>query len=157
MGRRGTVFAYEVKVRFMANTFVLVVELDTEPIRRGFVTLRVMFRYNKYIPHELREKMQYKLREIAHKGAQERVIGYLDAIREQARTGGEESEVVLEAIAFDAYNRLVRAKEATRSAKEATRSAIEENPFLVFLVLWLAGYPLFLLGLRIVEKRRTRG
>lgn len=157
-GRKGSVFNYEAAFNLSfgvaESSLTMRVNVDTSRVGQGTLLVRVFPPLAKLIPQQVIEKVDFKIRAFGSLETQEKVLAYLDRIgkEEQGRSRGVDG--MLEAIAFDAYNRSASADRAAAAAALAGQLGKEPEPIygrkllLAALVLWLAGFPLFLYFVR---------
>jgi hypothetical protein len=159
-GRKGSVFNYEAGVNLSLgiaeSTLTMRTEIDTSKAGQGIVLVRVFPPLAKLIPEQLIEKVDFKIRAFGSIETQEKVLAYLDRIAKEQQGRGRGADGMLEAIAFDAYNRSASAErsDAARQLGKEPEPIYGRKLLLAALVLWIAGFPVFLY---LIRRRRGEG
>ena len=155
-GRKGTVFNYEAGINLSfgvgESSFTVRVEIDTSTLEQGKITVRVFPPLAKLVPQPFIERVEFKMRALANLQAQQNVLAYLDRIaKEPGKKRGFDS--MLEAIAFEAYNRSVSPSAATPARDRGEGEPLSDQAMLLAtLAIWLIGFPVFLYFIRTRRK-----
>jgi hypothetical protein len=153
VGQKGRVYSYEAGTTLFLgigeSTFTFPAEIDTSEVRKGKLVIRVHTPLAGVLPQEIVDRIQFKIRSIADLHSQRKLLDYLDRLTLEQAGGG--TERVLEAIAFEAYNRSARATGAGGERRDA--SVVSDIAILLIVAsIWLIGFPIFLL----LYRRRQR-
>jgi len=106
----------------------------------------------KLVPQPFIERVEFKIRELANLQAQKNVLAYLDRIaKEQGKKRGFDG--MLEAIAFEAYNRSGGPSVATPVRDRGEAEPLSDQIMLLAtLAIWIIGFPVFLYFVRTRRK-----
>jgi len=155
-GRKGPVFNYEAGINLAfgvsESSFTARVEIDTSMLEQGKITVRVFPPLAKLVPQSFIERVEFKIRALANLQAQQNVLAYLDRIAKEQQHSKRGYNGMLEAIAFEAYNRSGGPAAAMSARDEGGAEPLSDQAMLITtLAIWLIGFPVFLY---IVRKRR---
>jgi hypothetical protein len=152
-GKKGAVYSYDVGATLFLGigetTLTFPVEIDATDVRSGKVTIQVYSPLAGILPQELIDRIEFKIRANASLQSQRKLLDYFDRLTREHGAAG--SERVLEAIAFDAYN---RGSYATASGGERRDANVLSDVAILITIasIWLIGFPIFLL----LYRRRQR-
>jgi hypothetical protein len=157
VARKGPVFHYEGTVTIPLGIaepgFTVPVEVDTTALAQGKVVVRAYSGLSAVLPQALIERVEFKARALAGVESQRKVLAYLDRLAQDHRVKERGLEPMLEAIAFEAYN---RGGPATGAGIDRGRAeALSDQALLLITVaIWLLGFPIFLWVVRSHRRRR---
>ena len=154
-GRKGPVYLYTAGASLSLGlgeaTFTFDAEIDTTDVAKGKVIVRLYSPLARALPRDLVDRIQFKIRSLANLQSQRKLIDYLDRL---ALENPGKPERVLEAIAFEAYNRAGSVRRGQGSETFEGSALSDVVVMLLLVALWLVGYPIFLLFLRRRDRRR---
>lgn len=153
--RRGPLYRYEAGLNLSLGvgeaSFTVPVEVDASAVAAGAVTVRIYPPLARLLPQEFIDRVDFKIRSLANVAAQRKMLAYLDRLAGEQRAKGRDREGLLEAIAFEAYNRAPAAAAAGPDAGRAEPLS-DQVMLLLTLAIWLAGFPILLLVVRMRRK-----
>jgi hypothetical protein len=130
------------------STLTFPAEIDTTDVRAGKVIVRVYPPLAGFLPQELIDRIQFKIRAVADLPSQRKLVDYLDRLTREQGAGGMER--VLEAIAFEAYNR------GGEGGERQGGSVLSDAAVLLAVAsIWLIGFPIFLLLFRRRQRKSS--
>lgn len=154
LGRKGSAFRYEGKLKLAAggaqSVVSVPVEVDVATIASGTLTIRVLSPLSTLLPKDLQERIEFKIRSFADAAAQRRMLRYLDETRKRVQGS---SEQMFEAILFEAYNRGGLVTSGGRDVGDAEPLS-DQWALIATLFIWLVAVPaLFVLRLLWLRRR----
>jgi hypothetical protein len=154
--RKGPVFRFEgtlsIPLGLVESGLAVPIEVDTSAIAEGKVVVRAYSGLSAVLPQALIQRVEFKARTLAGVEAQRKMLAYLDRLAQEHRTNERGLEPMLEAIAFEAYNR--GGPSAAAVDREGAGSISDQALVLVTAAIWLLGFPLFLWFVR--SRRRLQ-
>ena len=153
-GKKASVYRYEARLTLESvvgqSTLSFPVEADAARVPQGVLTVRVHPPLARFVPAEVIERIEFKIRSIADLESQRQLLSYLDRLALENKIEGRAQEKLLEVIVLDGYNRSSGAVQASGGLGD---SLSDQLILLSVLGLWLIGFPLFLLFAR--RKRKS--
>jgi hypothetical protein len=150
-GKKGAIYSYDagvfVSLGITDKEITVPVEVDTSTIRTGKLLVSAYPPLADILPNELIDKIEMKVASLASLPVQRKILTYLDDLteREDAKVRGFDG--VLEAIAFEAYNKSDK-RTLGRSNSGEAEPLSDQVLLLLTVAIWLIGFPVFLLVVR---------
>jgi hypothetical protein len=155
-GRKAGVFFYEagfnISLGVGESNLTFPAEIDVSAIGKGKLELRLYPPLAKFVPEEILQKVEFKIRSLADLRSQRKLIDYLDRLSNEQQAKGRGLDGVLEAITLEAYNRADKALPVFVAPATAMSDSLIDGAILLgVLAIWLIGFPVF-----VIFARRTR-
>lgn len=160
LGKTGQLYKYEASLNLSADvegsTFSVPFEVDTSGISSGALRVRAYPPMAKLMPRELVDRIEFKVRSLANIQSQKEVISYLDRLGREPEAKARGFEGILEAILFESYNKSGPVSSGAQVGDKGKAEPLSDQFYLLItLVIWVIGFPVFLLILR--ARRRSAG
>jgi len=156
IGRKAEVDSYETGFNLPLvsgeSTLTFPVEVDTSGVATGMLVIRMYPPLAKFLPEDLLQRVEFKIRSLADLESQRKMLTYLDRVSSEQKAKGRGFDGVLEAIALEAYNRSGGTGQAL-SDRGRAESLSDQAVLLAVLAVWLIGFPIFLFLVRRKQKK----
>jgi hypothetical protein len=156
IGRKADVYSYEagydLSLGVGESTLTFLVEVDTGAAAKGMLVIRLHPPLTQFLPEELLQRVEFKIRSLANLQSQRKLLTYLDRVSNEEKAKRRGFDGMLEAIALEAYN---RSADPERSPSERGRAEAlsDQMVLLAVLAVWLIGFPIFLFLVRRKQKK----
>ena len=156
VGRHADVYSYEAGFNLSLgvgeSTLTFPVEVDTSAVSKGMLTIRMYPPLAKFLPEDLLQRVEFKIRSLADLQSQRKLLTYLDRVSSEQKARGRGFDGILEAIALEAYNRSGGTGQSLMERGRA-ESLSDQVVLLAVLAVWLIGFPIFLFLVRRKQKK----
>lgn len=156
-GRKAGVFSYEagfnISLGVGKSRLTFPVEMDASGIAKGKLELRLYPPLARFLPEEILQKIEFKIRSFADLRSQRKLMDYLDRLSKEQQAKGRGFDGMLEVITLEAYNRSDKASPASGAPTITISDSFVDGAVLLgVLAIWLIGFPVFILFERRMRK-----
>ncbi|PHM21774.1 MAG: hypothetical protein CK604_05275 [Curvibacter sp. PD_MW3] len=154
--RKGQVFKYQATMALIFGKEISVpIEIDAGDMASGRLHIRAYPALAGLIPQELIVRIESKLQILSNANAQKQLVSYLSERFHGKVTDPEAISRLYDTIVFDAYNQAGRGG-AVGGGKDtgASESLSSQWALIISILIWLAGFPVFVYIIRRQRMRR---